>query len=155
ARLYALRKPGPDAAARWEGVFCLTSALIGPAWGVTGMMLYPARSQFHEILVPFLIGSVAMGLPPALAPSPTPCACFIAPLLAPRIGLLLSQGSAFNASAGILLLVFTAVLLALYISSNRALVETLHFGRENETLLEQVKEAKERLDLALQAAHIL
>jgi signal transduction histidine kinase len=47
------------------------------------------------------------------------------------------------------------VLLALYLSSNRALIETLRFGRENERLLEQVKEAKERLDLALQAANIL
>src|SRR6267154_2190650 len=71
------------------------------------------------------------------------------------IGLLFSQGGAFNTSAGILILVFSAVLLALYMSANRALIETLRFGRENERLLEQVKEAKERLDLALQAANIL
>jgi len=51
--------------------------------------------------------------------------------------------------------VFSAVLLALYVSSNRTLIETLHFDRENERLLEQVKEQKERLDLALQAANIL
>jgi signal transduction histidine kinase len=51
--------------------------------------------------------------------------------------------------------VFSAVLLALYLASNRALIETLRFGRENERLLEQVKEAKERLDLALEAANIL
>jgi signal transduction histidine kinase len=154
-RVYQLRKPGPEAAARWEGLFCLTAALVGTAWGVTVMLLYPVRSQFHEILVPFLIGSVAMGLPPSLAPSPKAFACFIAPILAPLIGLLFSQGGAFNASAGILLLVFTAVLLALYLSSNRALLETLHFGKENEVLLEQIKLAKERLDFALQAADIL
>src|SRR5205823_9774028 len=71
------------------------------------------------------------------------------------IGLLFTQGGAFNTSAGILILVFSAVLLALYLSSNRALIETLRFGRENERLLEQVKQAKERLDLALQAANIL
>jgi len=43
----------------------------------------------------------------------------------------------------------------LYLSSNRALIETLRFGRENERLLEQVKQAKERLDIALEAADIL
>src|SRR2546427_11564072 len=96
-----------------------------------------------------------MGLPPALAPSPKSFACLIVPIFAPLIGLLFSQGGAFNTSAGILILVFSAVLLALYLSSNRALIETLRFGRENERLLEQVKEAKERLDLALQAANIL
>jgi signal transduction histidine kinase len=96
-----------------------------------------------------------MGLPPALAPSPKAFACFITPILAPLIGLLFSQGGAFNASAGILLLVFSAVLLALYLSSNRALVETLRFGKENEELLVQIKQAKNRLDLALEAADIL
>lgn len=154
-RLYYLRAPGPEAAARWESFFCVTGALVGTAWGLTVMLLYPPRSQFHEILVPFLIGGVAMGLPPALAPSPKAFACFIAPILAPLIGLLFSQGGAFNASAGILLLVFTAVLLALYLSSNRALMETLGFGKENEELLEQVKQAKNRLELALEAADIL
>ena len=154
-RAYRLRRPGPEAAGSWEGYFCLTSALVGTAWGLTVLLLYPEHGQFHEILLPFLIGSVAMGLPPALAPSPKSFACLIVPIFAPLIGLLFSQGGAFNTSAGILILVFSAVLLALYLSSNRALIETLRFGRENERLLEQVKEAKERLDLALQAANIL
>jgi signal transduction histidine kinase len=154
-RVYRLRRPGPEAAARWEGYFCLTSALVGTAWGVAVMLLFPVRGQMHEILIPFLIGSVAMGLPPALAPSPKAFACFIAPIFAPFIALLFSQGGAFNASAGILILLFSAVLLALHVSSNRALVETLRFGKENEELLVQVKQAKERLDLALQAANIL
>ena len=154
-RAYRMRRPGPEAAARWEGFFCLTSASVGTVWGLTVMLLYPEHGQFHEILLPFLIGSVAMGLPPALAPSPKAFACLIVPIFAPMIGLLFSQGGAFNTSAGILILVFAAVLLALYLSSNRALIETLRFGQENERLLEQVKEAKERLDLALQAANIL
>ncbi len=154
-RAYRLRQPGPEGAARWEGYFCLASASVGTAWGLTVMLLYPEHGQFHEILLPFLIGSVAMGLPPALAPSPKSFTCLIVPIFTPLIGLLFSQGGAFNTSAGILILVFSAVLLALYLSANRALIETLRFGRENEGLLEQVKEAKERLDLALQAANIL
>jgi signal transduction histidine kinase len=154
-RAYRLRRPGPEGAARWEGFFCLASATVGAAWGLTVMLLYPAHGQLHEILIPFLIGSVAMGLPPALAPSPKAFTCLIVPIFAPLIGLLFSQGGAFNTSAGILILVFAAVLLALYLSSNRALIETLRFGAENERLLVEVKEAKERLDLSLHAANIL
>ncbi|HET7765615.1 MAG TPA: ATP-binding protein [Burkholderiales bacterium] len=154
-RAYRMRHPGPEGAQRWEGYFCLTAAAVGAAWGLTVMLLYPARGQLHEVLIPFLIGSVAMGLPPALAPSPKAFACLIVPIFAPMIGLLFSQGGAYNTSAGILILVFAAVLLALYLSSSRALTETLRFGAENERLLAQVKEAKERLDLALQAANIL
>jgi len=143
-RAYRLRQPGPEAAARWEGFFCLTSALIGTAWGLTVMLLYPERAEFHEILLPFLIGSVAMGLPPALAPSPKSFACLIVPIFAPLIGLLFSQGGAFNTSAGILILVFSAVLLALYVSSNQTLIETLRFGRRVEAeLLVAVQREKE------------
>jgi len=143
-RAYRLRRPGPEAAARWEGYFCLTSASVGTAWGLTVLLLYPEQGQFHEILLPFLIGSVAMGLPPALAPSPKSFACLIVPIFTPLIGLLFSQGGAFNTSAGILILVFTAVLLALYQSSHRALIETLRFGQRVETeLLAAVQREKE------------
>src|SRR5258708_15223800 len=116
-----MRQPGGEGAERWEGFFCLTREVVGATWGLTVMLLYPARGQLHEVLIPFLIGSVAMGLPPALAPSPRAFACLIVPIFAPMIGLLFSQGGAFNTSAGILILVFAAVLLALYLSSNRAL----------------------------------
>jgi PAS domain S-box-containing protein len=154
-RAYRVRRPGPAAAARWEGYFCLASAAFGMAWGLTVLALYPERGQLHEILVPFLIGSVAMGLPATLAPSPKAFACLIAPILAPMIGVLFSQGGAFNTSAAILILVFSAVLLALYLSSHHALLETLRFGRENELLLEKLTRAKGRLDLALGASSVL
>jgi PAS domain S-box-containing protein len=155
ARAYRMRQPGPGAAARWEGYFCLASAVVGMAWGITVLMLYPGQSQLHEILVPFLIGSVAMGMPATLAPSPKAFACLIAPILAPMVGLLFSQGGTFNTSAGILILIFSAVLLALYLSSHNALLETLRFGRENERLLQKLTHAKERLDLALRASNVL
>ena len=154
-RAYRLRQPPARLAARWENYFCIASALLGTAWGITVMLLYPARTQIYEVLVPFLIGSVAMGLPAALAPSPKSFACLIIPILAPQIGLLFSLGGAYNASAAILMLVFTTALLVLYLSSHRALIETLRFGRENEELLQQVKLAKERLDIALQASDLL
>jgi len=131
-RVYRLRWPGPEAAARWEGFFCLASTAVGAAWGLTMILLYPERGQFHEILLPFLIGSVAMGLPPALAPSPKSFVCLIVPIFAPLIGLLFSQGGAFNTSAGMSILVFSAVLLALYLSSNRALIESLRIGKRAE-----------------------
>jgi signal transduction histidine kinase len=155
ARAYRARRPGPAASARWEGYFCLASAGVGMAWGIIVLLLYPQSSQLHAILVPFLIGSVAMGLPATLAPSPKAFTCLIAPILAPMVGLLFSQGGAFNTSAGILILVFSAVLLALYLSSHNALLETLRFGRENELLLEKLTRAKERLDLALKASNVL
>jgi len=154
-RAYRTRRPGPNASGLLESYYCAASAAVGMAWGVIVLVLYPEHGQLHEILIPFLIGSVAMGLPAALAPSPKAFACLIAPILAPMTGVLFSQGGAFNTSAGILILVFSAVLLALYLSSHHALLETLRFGRENERLLEKLTRAKERLDVALRASNVL
>jgi signal transduction histidine kinase len=155
SRVYPRRPQAGYAALRWEGYFCVVSAVVGVAWGVTVLLLYPERAQLHEMLVPFVIGCVAMGLPATLAPSPKAFVCFIAPIIAPMIGLLFSQGGALNTSAGLLILVFSAVLLALYLSSHNALMETLRFGRENELLLAKLSLAKARLDLAIQASNVL
>jgi len=38
-RAYSMRQPGPGGAERWEGYFCLTSAAVGAAWGLTVMLL--------------------------------------------------------------------------------------------------------------------
>ena len=47
-RAYGLRRPGPEAAGSWEGYFCLTSALVGTAWGLTVMLLYPEQGQLDR-----------------------------------------------------------------------------------------------------------
>src|SRR6185436_4538256 len=80
--------------------------------------------------------------------SPKSFACLIVPILAPMIGLLFGQGGAFNTSAAILILVFTAVLLALYISANRALIETLRLSQRVEAeLMVAVQREKELSEL--------
>src|SRR5258706_6013134 len=54
-RAYRIRQPGPEGAARWEGFFCIASALVGSAWGLTVMLLYPERTQVPDILGPFIL----------------------------------------------------------------------------------------------------
>ena len=90
-----------------------------------------------------------MGLPASLAPSPKAFACFITPVLAPLVGVLFSQGGGYNASAGLLILMFSAGLLGLYVSSNRALQETLRMGAENATLLDKLLIAERSVRAAL------
>jgi len=149
ARLYRRSSPPPEAAAQWESAFCGVAALVGTAWGLSTLLFFTGRSQIHELLLTSLIGSMAMGLPASLAPSPKAFACFITPVLAPLIGVLFSQGGAFNASAGLLILVFSAGLLGLYLSSNRALQETLRMGAENATLLDKLTIAERSVRAAL------
>ncbi len=93
-------------------------------------------------------------MPSALAPSPKAFTALLVPILAPLIALLFTNGG-FNTSAAMLLLVFTGVLLALYLGANRTLMETLRFGRENVELGEKLHEADRSLAAALSELRVI
>jgi PAS domain S-box-containing protein len=149
ARVYRRVQPPAEDAAQWENYFCIASALIGAGWGLALMFIGLEPKSLQQISVTFLISSIAMGLPPSLAPSPKAFSSFILPILAPMVAMLFSYGGGLNASTGLLMLVFTSVLLGLYLSNHLALMETLAYGHENTLLLEKVRIAEKSLTSAL------
>ena len=149
SRLYRRMRPPPEDAARWENFYCLVAAAVGAAWGATLLFLPPSRGSLQEMTITFLISSLSMGLPPSLAPSPKAFASFILPIIGPMVALYFTQGGGLNTAVGLLTLVFAAVLLAMYLSAHRALVETLSLGRENALLLEKLRAAEKSLVASL------
>ncbi len=149
ARIYRRRKPPEEEAARWENYFCLASSAIGGGWGLALMFIGHEPTSLQELSVTFLISSIAMGLPPSLAPSPKAFASFILPILAPMVAMLFTFGGGLNASTGLLMLVFASVLLGLYLSNHLALMETLAYGHENTLLLQKLRVAEKSLSAAL------
>jgi len=149
ARVYRRRQPPAEDAAQWENYFCMASALIGAGWGLALMFIGHEPTSLQEISVTFLISSIAMGLPPSLAPSPKAFASFILPILAPMVAMLFTFGGGLNASTGLLMLVFASVLLGLYLSNHLALMETLAYGHENTLLLKKLRVAEKSLTSAL------
>jgi PAS domain S-box-containing protein len=149
ARVYRRRQPAADDAAQWENYFCLASALVGAGWGLALMLIGHTPTSLQELTVTFLISSVAMGLPPSLAPSPKAFSSFILPILAPMVAMLLTFGGGLNTSTALLMLVFATVLLGLYVSNHYALMETLAYGHENALLLKKLQVAEKSLTSAL------
>jgi PAS domain S-box-containing protein len=149
ARIYRRIQPPAEAAEQWENYFCLASALVGAGWGLALMLIGHTPTSLQELTVTFLISSIAMGLPPSLAPSPKAFTSFILPILAPMVAMLLTFGGGLNTSTALLMLVFATVLLGLYLSNHFALVETLAYGHENTLLLQKVREAEKSLTAAL------
>jgi PAS domain S-box-containing protein len=149
ARIYRHRQPTADDAAKWENYFCLASALVGAGWGLALMLIGHTPTSLQELTVTFLISSVAMGLPPSLAPSPKAFSSFILPILAPMVAMLLTFGGGLNTSTALLMLVFATVLLGLYLSNHYALIETLAYGHENTLLLKKLRIAEKSLTSAL------
>ncbi len=149
ARLYRRRQPPAEDSAQWENYFCLASALVGAGWGLALMLIGHTPTSLQELTVTFLISSIAMGLPPSLAPSPKAFTSFILPILAPMVAMLLTFGGGLNTSTALLMLVFATVLLGLYLSNHLALMETLAYGHENTLLLEKLRIAEKSLTTAL------
>ena len=149
ARVYRRRQPPAEDAAQWENYFCLASALVGAGWGLALMLIGHTPTSLQELTVTFLISSIAMGLPPSLAPSPKAFTSFILPILAPMVAMLLTFGGGLNTSTALLLLVFATVLLGLYLSNHYALIETLAYGHENTLLLKKLRVAEKSLTSAL------
>ncbi len=149
ARLYRRRQPAAEDAAQWENYFCLASALVGAGWGLALMLIGHTPTSLQELTITFLISSVAMGLPPSLAPSPKAFTSFILPILAPMVAMLLTFGGGLNTSTALLMLVFATVLLGLYMSNHYALIETLAYGHENTLLLQKLRIAEKSLTAAL------
>jgi PAS domain S-box-containing protein len=149
ARLYRRRQPPAEDAVKWENYFCLASALVGAGWGLALMLIGHTPTSLQELTVTFLISSVAMGLPPSLAPSPKAFTSFILPILAPMVAMLLTFGGGLNTSTALLMLVFATVLLGLYLSNHYALIETLAYGHENTLLLKKLRIAEKSLTAAL------
>lgn len=146
---YRRRRPSAEHAAQWENYFCLASALVGAGWGLTLMRIGHIPTSVHELAVTFLISSIAMGLPAALAPSPKAFTSFILPIIAPIVAMLLTFGGGLNTSTAFLVLVFATVLLGLYLSNHLALMETLAFEHENTLLLQKLRESEKSLIAAL------
>ena len=149
ARLYRSRQPPGEDAAQWENYFCLASAAVGAGWGLALMLIGHTPTSLQELTVTFLISSVAMGLPPSLAPSPKAFTSFILPILAPMVAMLLTFGGGLNTSTALLMLVFATVLLGLYMSNHYALIETLAYGHENTLLLQKLRVTEKSLISAL------
>lgn len=149
ARIHRRQRPAVEDAARWENYFCLASALVGAAWGLTLMLIGYVPTSAQDLTVTFLISSIAMGLPPSLAPSPKAFTSFILPILAPTVAMLLTFGGGLNSSTAMLMLVLASMLVAMYLSNHLTLLDTLAYGNENAVLLQDLRSAEKSLTAAL------
>lgn len=147
--VYHRKQPPVSQAARWEHIYCLAGALLGTAWGASLLMLGPHQGSAQEVIITFAISCISMGLPSSLAPSPKTFVSFMLPILAPVVAVLFSSGGGLNTTVGLLVLLFSAALLAFYGSAHRALISTLSYAQQNAQLLEKLQAAERSLSAAL------
>ncbi len=153
--VYARSKPAPASAGRWEDRYALVAMLFGAAWGMASVYFYFDRGQFQEMVVTYLISLVSLGLPMTLAPSPRTFVGFITPMVAPLVGMLFARGDVASISVALMMTLYSAMVLWLYLSANQALMERIVLDEKNAALTKAIAEANVRLALALRASQVV
>jgi diguanylate cyclase (GGDEF)-like protein/PAS domain S-box-containing protein len=145
-----------DAAAvrRWSVIFSAGAAATGILWGCTGSITLVSASpglQFFSVMI--LGGMMAGGVMVDAAYFPA-MAAFAIPAVVPGILVFFMQGDSSHAFMGVLLALFSAVIIAGAMKLNRVIVQNIRmrFGRDD--LLAQLVTSESAMAEAQQLAKV-
>src|SRR6185436_17153117 len=100
-------------ARQWRTWFLIGAVSAGGAWGASGILLFPAQSLPHQLLLAFIIGGMAIGAIASLAMVRAAYIGFILPLTLPVACRFFLQGGDDSLMMGSLSLIFVTGLLAM------------------------------------------
>ena len=108
-----MRAPGSHAEPNvWANRFFIGATVMGVLWGVLGTVLYPHHSMPHQFLVIFVVGGMVLAAAGVLSTVKRIFYGFTLPAVIPLIMTLFMQGQTVHAVMGMLVVVYTVVILA-------------------------------------------
>ena len=114
---------------RYKNRFYLGTIASGLVWGSAGVLLFPDQSAKHQFFLAFAIGGIAAGSVSSLGASFKNTATFLLLLLSPITAGLALGGTQLHLVEGILILLFTAVMIQ--IANKMAYsIETMIYAQE-------------------------
>ena len=135
----------------WRTRFLIGAGLSGIVWGSAGIILFPAHSMAHQVFVAFVLGGMAAGAVPALAPVLLAFVLFFLPTLLPICVQFFLQGNEIALAMGFMYLLFTAIVLTMARRFHASTTESLQLRFENLDLVENLSTAKEQAEEASRA----
>ncbi|MCD6586653.1 MAG: response regulator [Desulfobacteraceae bacterium] len=131
---------------RWKKLFLLLIFISGTIWGSSAILIFPATSFPHQLLLSFfLVGMVSGGISTFSTVLPAFIA-FTFPALLPIISVFLNAGTLIQQSMGLMILLYLAFAsMIAYHMFNKNLT-TLKLRFENIDLIHFLEEEKHRAD---------
>jgi len=121
---------------RWRTRFLIGAVSAGCAWGVSGILLFPAHSLPHQVFLTFVIGGMGIGAITSTAAVKQVYWGFILPLTLPLIcRFFLQEGELFFAM-GLLGLIFVAGVMAMATQFYQTIMESIALRFEKQDLLQ-------------------
>jgi len=122
----------PEAVRRWAVVFSSGAAVSGVLWGCVGSIALVTPSPALQFFSVMVVGGMMAGGVMIDAASASAMICFALPTVVPAILVLMSRGDLPHFGMGVLLALFSAVIISAAFKLNRGIVQNiqLRFGRD-------------------------
>lgn len=135
---YVRMRPAPAEARRWLYYFTVGAGVMGIAWGLLAVSLFPLPEIAHQLLVIFVIGGVSVGAIGVLSASQSAYIAYVLPTMLPLSFELFIQNDATYNTMGLFMVIYTLSLLATFRMVHRNLLENIKVKIENENLLKSL-----------------
>jgi len=144
---------GPADVRRWAVVFSSGAAASGVLWGCVGSIALVTSSPALQFFSVMVVGGMMAGGVMIDAASASAMICFALPTVVPAILVLMTRGDLPHLGMGVLLTLFSAVIISAAFKLNRGIVQNiqLRFGRD--ALLAKVQSSEAAMAQAQLLAH--
>jgi diguanylate cyclase (GGDEF)-like protein/PAS domain S-box-containing protein len=152
--LYRRVEPGPESARRWGNIFAVNAFATGCMWGLTGSVIFVTPDPFYHLFIIFVLGGMMAGGIVSNAAYMPAVFAFMLPTILPAIALLAGRRDLIHNDMGVMLAVFTAVLLVTGRNINRSIVENFRLRIAQDILLAKLSISEAVMAEAQEMAHI-
>ena len=133
-------------ASRWEGMFITGVMISGLIWGSAGILLFPPGDLARQIFTAFVLGGMVAGSVGAYSALKKAFLSFSIFAMTPIIISLFLMGGSIHFAMGIMVTLFT-VLMIITADRNYKMIRTsLELGLENKNLIDYLTRAKEKAE---------
>jgi signal transduction histidine kinase len=149
-RSYLRKGIGSEDSLRWGREYLYGVAANGVLWGVAGFSFFSTLSYVHQVFLAFVLMGMVSGGTSTLAPIRGAYLVFMIPALLPYGVRLFMAGDAQHLAMAGMLVVYATMMGMISHRLHATVVESLRLRFDNLDLLENLKQARQRQELANQ-----
>ncbi len=131
---------------RWRTLLIVGNLISGVIWGAAAYALFPADSLVHQMFMAFILAGITAGSAPLYSAVLRAFAAFAVPILIPLAIAILLQDEAHSELLALLIGFYLAVLLLSARRIHATTLEALRYQYSNEGLVDELTEARARLE---------
>jgi diguanylate cyclase (GGDEF)-like protein len=144
----------PETMLRWGRVFTVNAFATGCLWSLTGSVVLVTTEPLYILFTLFVLGGMMAGCIVRNSAYMPVLYAFTLPAVLPVIAVLLTRHNSIQIWMGVLLAVFTAVLLNAGYGFNRSVIENFRLRSNQGLLVEKLRESEAVMAKAQEIAHV-